>query len=173
MASKLPKKEAKQLLASLNTDEQVLGQLVGVRDQVVVATDRRVLILKHGAATGTAFGSKTTSYSYEQLTSVEVRTGLAGCILEVSAAGVAVAAGGRVANAVAPNAVTFAKKQLPDVHAMANKIRERINPGAVAPVAVEAIDPLDQLPRLAALKDAGVLTDEEFAAKKTEILARL
>jgi Short C-terminal domain len=34
-------------------------------------------------------------------------------------------------------------------------------------------DPLDQLERLAKLRDAGVVTPEEFAAKKAELLERL
>lgn len=34
-------------------------------------------------------------------------------------------------------------------------------------------DPIELIRKLAALKDAGVLTDEEFAAKKTELLARI
>jgi hypothetical protein len=35
------------------------------------------------------------------------------------------------------------------------------------------IDPIEQLRRLGELRDAGVLTDQEFAAKKAEILARI
>lgn len=35
------------------------------------------------------------------------------------------------------------------------------------------VDPLDQLKRLGELRDAGVLTESEFQAKKAEILARL
>ncbi|MDR5691837.1 SHOCT domain-containing protein [Agromyces indicus] len=31
----------------------------------------------------------------------------------------------------------------------------------------------EQLTKLASLRDAGILTDEEFLAKKTELLARL
>ncbi|MBC7275680.1 MAG: SHOCT domain-containing protein [Nocardioides sp.] len=34
-------------------------------------------------------------------------------------------------------------------------------------------DPIEQLQRLGKLRDAGVVTDDEFAAKKAEILARL
>ena len=34
-------------------------------------------------------------------------------------------------------------------------------------------DPIDQLRRLGELRDAGVLTEDEFAAKKAEILSRL
>ena len=42
-------------------------------------------------------------------------------------------------------------------------------------VTVEAtdVDPIAQLKELAALRDAGILTDDEFTRKKTEILARL
>jgi hypothetical protein len=43
--------------------------------------------------------------------------------------------------------------------------------GTPAPAAV-APDPLDQLQKLAALRDSGVLTDEEFAAQKAKILAQ-
>jgi hypothetical protein len=35
------------------------------------------------------------------------------------------------------------------------------------------MDLLEQLKKLADMRDAGVLTDEEFQAKKTEILARI
>jgi hypothetical protein len=34
-------------------------------------------------------------------------------------------------------------------------------------------DPVDQLTKLAALKDQGVLTDEEFANQKAKILAQM
>ena len=41
---------------------------------------------------------------------------------------------------------------------------------APAPAA-PAVDPIQQLKELAALKDQGVLTEEEFAAQKAKILA--
>ncbi|GIE55649.1 hypothetical protein Aoc01nite_10510 [Actinoplanes octamycinicus] len=45
---------------------------------------------------------------------------------------------------------------------------------AAAPVsAPAAVDPMEQLRRLGELREAGVVTDDEFAAKKSEILARL
>ena len=42
---------------------------------------------------------------------------------------------------------------------------------APAPVAAPAQDPIEQLTQLAALKDQGILTEEEFAAQKAKILA--
>ena len=43
-------------------------------------------------------------------------------------------------------------------------------PAAPAPAAPEA-DPVAQLKELAALKDQGILTEEEFAAQKAKILS--
>lgn len=45
-------------------------------------------------------------------------------------------------------------------------------PAAAAPTA-SGPDPITQLKELASLKDAGILTEEEFAAKKAEILSRM
>jgi hypothetical protein len=43
---------------------------------------------------------------------------------------------------------------------------------AAPPPAPEAPDPIEQLKELAALKDQGILTEEEFAAEKAKILGR-
>jgi Short C-terminal domain len=43
---------------------------------------------------------------------------------------------------------------------------------APAPAAPAAPDPIDQLKELAALKDQGILTEEEFASEKAKILGR-
>lgn len=46
-------------------------------------------------------------------------------------------------------------------------------PAPTAPVAQAPSDPIEQLKRLAELRDAGVLTDEEFNAKKAELLGQV
>ena len=43
-------------------------------------------------------------------------------------------------------------------------------PPPPAPAAAPAQDPIEQLKQLAALKDQGILTDQEFAAQKAKIL---
>ena len=45
-------------------------------------------------------------------------------------------------------------------------------PQQYAAPAPEAPDPIEQLKELAALKDQGILTEEEFAAEKAKILGR-
>jgi hypothetical protein len=48
--------------------------------------------------------------------------------------------------------------------------RESNEPAGTAPAAEEADNYLDELERLASLRDQGIITDEEFEAKKKEIL---
>lgn len=81
-----------------------------------------------------------------------------------------------------------AQRQINDAaHAARNAIQQRQNtmryegnyptasaPAAAAPVVASAgQDPIAQLKELGALKEAGILTEEEFAAKKAEILGRM
>ena len=56
---------------------------------------------------------------------------------------------------------------------LADWIRNRIQTRATsspAPAAAAALDPIEQIARLAKLKDAGAITEEEFAAKKKQLL---
>lgn len=46
-------------------------------------------------------------------------------------------------------------------------------PGLLAPPGVERSDIVDQIRKLAELRDAGILTEVEFDAKKVELLAKL
>lgn len=78
--------------------------------------------------------------------------------------------GGRtMAAASDENSVIFTKKQEPEFVAL----RAEIEAAMVAPAGVAAPDLADQLAKLAALRDQGVLTDAEFAAKKAELLSRM
>lgn len=46
-------------------------------------------------------------------------------------------------------------------------------PQAAAPPPAAAADPIEQLKRLGELRDAGIVTDAEFEAKKAELLSRM
>jgi hypothetical protein len=58
-------------------------------------------------------------------------------------------------------------------------VRDRITNRAAAPAtpsvpaAASQDDVLEQIRKLGELRDAGILTEEEFAAKKTELMGRL
>jgi len=69
---------------------------------------------------------------------------------------------------------TFEAKDLFDrVYARIEELRH-VDAASAASAAPSAQDgPLEQLKKLGELRDAGILTDAEFAAKKAELLARL
>ena len=46
-------------------------------------------------------------------------------------------------------------------------------PPAPAPAATPQVDPVERLKELAALRDQGVLTDDEFAAQKAKVLGTM
>lgn len=66
------------------------------------------------------------------------------------------------------NAVIFTKKQAPAFDAIKQAIQAAQASGGVA-----APDAVDQLAKLAQLRDAGVLTEDEFAVKKADLLNRM
>lgn len=51
--------------------------------------------------------------------------------------------------------------------------KDRSAPPPPPPASAEKPDVLEQLSKLAALRDAGVVTEDEFAAKKAELLSRM
>jgi hypothetical protein len=84
--------------------------------------------------------------------------------------------GTQTANAATDeNSVLIKKKQMPEFEqlraAVEQAIAQRGRPTAAAPAA--APDVIGQIEQLGRLRDAGVLTNEEFEAKKVELLGRL
>jgi hypothetical protein len=85
----------------------------------------------------------------------------------------------RVKIAEAPNGVVFGKGNAKIFDAFASKVRERVAV-AHAPAGATPAPPAplptsipDQIRELGELRDSGLLTEEEFATKKAELLARL
>lgn len=83
--------------------------------------------------------------------------------------------GSQTTNAVKDeNSVIFLKKQMPEFEvlraAIEDAIAERHRPNVMTPVVP---DHLAQLTQLAALRDAGVVSEGEFAATKAQILSRM
>ena len=66
------------------------------------------------------------------------------------------------------------KEDFANFQAQLEEIRDKIQPNvAGGPTAPAAEDIPTQIQKLASLKDAGILTEEEFAAKKAELLAKM
>lgn len=78
--------------------------------------------------------------------------------------------GGRTQQAFTDeNSVVFLKKSQADFEA----VRDAIDEAIAAPAGQAAPSLADQLQQLASLRDQGILTEEEFAAKKADLLERM
>lgn len=183
----LPDRIETELAKLLSPSEKVLVKLKGAFKEGLVCTDRRVIILKGGLMTGQLLGSNTFQQPYSNIAGVQVKFHLMSGYLEVS--------GGGMQNtpksywstdkksdpAKAPNCISLnSKKQAARFREACSLILSKIDqsPTAEAPQPVSTVradepDPLATLERLGQLKEAGVLTEEEFLTKKSEILKRL
>ena len=126
-----------------------------VRNGIFIATDRRLLF----------YAKKLTGYDFEafpyaNISSMEMGKNLMGHHISFFASG---------------NSCKMKWISAGDVRAFVDTVRAQMtaSKSSAAPSSEQPADPVDQLERLGKLHAAGVLTDEEFSAKKAEILARL
>jgi len=181
MVEPLPQKQAILLKSTMTTDEEIFGQIVGLYGQTAVATTKRVLILKSGFMVGSTFGSKSTSFDYRNITAVEIRTSLATGYFELTAGGMTLpnvtGIGNKQRQQELPNVITFDKSSRANWDRFAGKVRDMTHAMHTSPIL--AVPSPAELPipakiaQLAELHKSGLLTDDEFSAKKTELLSRI
>ena len=158
---KLVQKAQEHLEGQETVLSSILGQyetnLAGndtVRSGVLIATDRR-LVFYAKKLTGYDF----ESFPYDNLSSIEMGKNMMGHHVTFFASG----------NKV--HVKWIDRKQ--DVPGFISTVRLRMKGGggtpATAPPAAES-DVSDQIRKLSALRDEGILTDEEFQAKKAQLL---
>lgn len=175
--SKLPGKLGETVNVTLKDDEVVLDEIAGAEDGMVV-TNRRLLIVKVGFAAQALHGHKIKSYPFDVITSVEVSSGALIGRIQITVPGSSEGAGRNSwSNPTSQNEnlVQIGQHQLPEARRIANLIEEKMaearRPAAVA-VSPSALPTsvADELLKLAGLRDAGVLTEEEFSAAKARLL---
>jgi hypothetical protein len=182
---KLGKKEEARVKENLLPGEKVICQCVGPYGQALVLTDRKALIIKTGFMAGSTFGAKVTSFDYRNITAVEVRMGPLSGAFQIAAGGMQASdkgywGQGKQDAYKSPHMIPVLRSTFGDFQKAANLIRSMAaDAGRPAPAATSQAgtpitpDPLDQLKKLGELRDAGVLTQVEFEAKKSELLARM
>jgi hypothetical protein len=157
-------KEVKRLASHLWEGERVERMVQGQRPNdatagLLVLTDRRLLFVKEGM-----FGSKTEDFPLDKITSVEWSSGMALGSLTVFAMG---------------NESKIKNLNKGDGKQMADLLRSRtfgaqeVAPAADAAQSEQAPDIPDQIRKLGELRDAGMLSEEEFEAKKADLLSRM
>jgi hypothetical protein len=153
------KREIKELHQHLYDGEQVAYLAQGNYDRnqgIVALTDQRLLFVFHGV-----MRQVVEDFPLDRLTSVQTKAGVATGDLTVHASG---------------NSAVIKSIINPDLKPLGDALRQRIGTGkpthesAPAVVPATQIDVADQLTKFAALRDQGVLTEEEFAAEKAKLL---
>lgn len=150
------RKELKKLPELLNDSEDVVnlaqGRYEGKQGAVVV-TDRRVMLVEEGV-----FRSRLEDFPYERISSIQTDKGMMFGKIVIFASG-----NKAILDQIMP------KEKSTEI---GDYVRSRLAAGsqAVPATAPATEDPLDRLKKLGELKEAGVVTDEEFAAQKAKIL---
>ncbi|MGW1563346.1 DUF4429 domain-containing protein [Streptomyces sp. NPDC002144] len=155
------KREIKKLPEHLGDGESVKFLAAGKYDDamgLVALTDRRVLFLRHGFT-----GSQLVDFPLHVITSVQSTSSLGLGKLRIFASG---------------NTTDITQIAMMDLQPLAEAIRAAIAVSSASTERTEAAPQprpgvLGQLEQLAELHRVGVLTDEEFAAKKQVLLDRL
>lgn len=130
-----------------------------VRKGVLVATDRRLLF----------FGKKMTGYDlesfpYGNISSLEQGKNMLGGTLRFFASG----------NTVSMKWIDVSKHNLGNFMTLVQSHMNRAKSNTAPPHdAGSEPDVMDQLKKLGELRDAGIVSDDEFEAKKRELLSRL
>ena len=173
----LGKKESSLVQSTLGEGETIIGAVIGSFGQAAVATEIRVLIIKTGMMAGQTFGGKVTSFDYRNIIGIEVKTGFGQGEFELLSGGLLNIQGNRtrtkVEMAEAPNVIVFPKGDLKAFQDMATKVREITATSRTGDSTKSADSIPESIKKLSDLKDAGILTVEEFEAKKTELLKRI
>lgn len=158
MSKKLDKlvAEAKsQLEAGEVIQQAVLGAFKtkrlgadSARVGALIATDRKILF--YGKKT---FGFETEIFPFSSISSIELSKGVIGHKISIFASG---------------NKAEMSGIASPNVNEFLSYVRENL--GSKPASSVAALSAADELKKFAELKDAGIISDEEFNAKKKQIL---
>ena len=175
-------KGANQVLdENLAPDEHVKVIIRGTLDSAMMGTDRRVFVFKMGFMAGATFGHKFTSWDYRNIVGIQIETGLLTGFVVIQAPGTETADGsywstGKNSPDKSPGAVPIHryhfKQARKGVALLRLLISESQMQGSPANVSTSQDIP-GKIKQLAELHEQGILTTEEFQAKKSELLARI
>jgi len=167
---------------NISANEPIMAVVRGTNGQAIVGTDRRAIVCKPGWMAGATLGCEVTTYNYLNITGIQIHKGMV-------TGTVAVETGQQMQRTSywkqgdgdsykAPNAIPVGggwdevKEQVALLrHAIDRARAPTISPVTPAPAAAATISVADELSKLVALRDAGVLTDDEFQSAKMRILS--
>lgn len=153
----LGRKEIKELPSVLWEDERIEQMVQGVYGEalgVLAATNKRLVFVDKGL-----LRMRVEDFPYDRISSIEYKTGMMMGSIIIYASG---------------NKSEIKHVAKDQCQGFANYVRARTtapSAHASAPAPAATASPVDELERLAKLRDAGVLTDQEFEAEKQRVLS--
>jgi hypothetical protein len=157
------KREMKRLPEHLwegETVAQMTGGTYGNGTGLVVLTDRRLFFFQDGV-----MSKKSEDFPFAKISSVQWSSGMMFGSIVIFASG---------------NKAEISNVDKKDGKAMVDTVRgmlSAVEASTAAPSSASSSAPavslIDQIRQLGELRDAGIVTPEEFEAKKTELLARM
>lgn len=141
------------------------------RSGTLILTETGVIIKRSGALlSGHAAGEK--NIPYKSITAVQFKkAGITVGFLQLTLQGGVEAKGGALEAVKDENTITFGtEEKTQEFERAKNIIEQKIVEANNTNTASSNINDLDQLEKLASLKDKGIITEEEFHAKKKQIL---
>ncbi len=168
------------LTQNLAPDEAVHVVVVGAGDQAVFGTARRAFVFKKGFLAGASFGAEVTTWDYRHLVGVQLHTGMMTGAVVLQASGQSGKRTSYWGNQdddpyKAPNAIPVVRPFPPVARAVAElrRLVDAVHAGGSGGSAAAPPSGLvaDELRKLADLRAAGLLSDEEFDRAKSRLLA--
>lgn len=174
-------KDALQASASIvPSDETIYVALKGAFKEYLICTDKMVYIIKKGYMTGHMFGDNLFNMPYTNITNAQIDYHLATGYFIISAGGIenrplSYWSQNNDSAQTAPNAISITGNTQKNLfHDAANFILQKISSDtSVDPITskpMEARSLSDELRELKELLDDGIITQDDFNKKKSELL---
>ncbi len=176
---KLRNKVKQAVAENASPDETVRVIIHGAHGQAIIGTDTRAFVCKPGFMAGATFGTEVTSWSYQNITGVQVHKGMLTGSVVIQAPGqrgTKTSYWGQKGDdpAKTPNAIPVAGGWN-EVQAGVARLRQLIDatytpaPSLGGPASPSTAD---EIRKLAELCSDGILSEQEFQAAKARLLAR-
>lgn len=141
---------------------------------MIFLTDRRILhIHPRGLLRGALGMQDYTDYPYEDMRNIEIKKGTFRSTLRITPKSTVQA--GKM-----PEIRDIDNQEAQDIFGMVREILVKKEKTVAAPVftavpvsATETLSPIEQLEKLAKLKESGIISEEEFQDKKKELLKKI
>lgn len=150
------KKEIDLLPSIISKDENIYALVVGVYNDgrgILIATDKRLLFVDKGMF----FGLKIEDFGLDKISSIQYEAGLLLADIKIMASG---------------NVAKITHVDKAKARDFCEKVRSKLSEPKVSSVSVvqNQVDVIEQLRKLATLKEQGFLTTDEFDSQKKKLL---